>query len=1265
MVGWNRKNPVRRQLDGRKARRCHYRYASAALWRHNLAGLWLAQSLLARRTVRKNNVYPSIDHHRQTFGRGDCGIALRTACSLLLLSWWAIVLPAFGQTNTWVQLSPTPASRWVPSSFWDCTTKGTSANPQGRAFSGSVIGNGQIFYFGGSHHSYPSNDVDLYDIATNRWIPDTVQPQCVAACCPMGGVPGPTPNASNPVNTCDNFPVGCNTGTLSPYTPSCLYGACVMDGGVGPSKPAFRCSGGSRDTLLCSQDSDCPSGGTCSIGIPTPGTPCSTCRPYAAHTYQRQVYNPARRKFVMVHESGTWEWDAPTRAWTWLGPPPNAGNGDQSTRLLLWDAPRARLLWFQAAGSIYGVFTFSYATSTWSSVDAYMPMANNGSELYGTWDGHANRVVINMANRWWVYDPTKTGASAWTEVTANTPADLKQWCSAGVRPCFTTAVEYDATNQRTIAMTEEDPGAYRALWSFDATTPTDPNAWQHITTSGGGGAHAGDPVSGYPNQLHYDASTASLYLVDLVSYWLNGTGGTVQTWKITLNLGNPLPTNTPANTLTITPTQPSATPTNTRPSATPMNTQRTATPTITPTAGPTTPTPTCAGTVRLVGPSRTYKKPSDAAKVVQSNDCVYIDAGDYPNDPALWPASASNVTIRGVGGTVRLTVTNGSVNGAGFPTASWSKGIWVVDGANTTIENVEFSCATSRTNNTNCSGVLVGDGNDAGIRLEAPGLTIRNCVFHDNDNGILGGPNVSGLSGDTLIEHSEFFRNGLGDGSTHNVYLNAHHNSVTFRYNYTHGAITGHNFKSRAATNYILYNRIMDETNAVTTCTDGPNNCSASVEIELPCGGLSYVIGNVIEKGSHADSADLVKYAAEQNLTGSGNCPIATTQELYVINNTMVNDYAGTTFFVRGFQTAPLLWAKNNIFWGQGTKISWPGGGTATQANNVIANPQLLSQTTYDYHLTAASTAVIDQGADPGADAHGYNLAPTEQYVYDRQSQPRPSNGALDVGAFEYVAPVTPFSTPTATPSNTPTPSPIWTATPAALVYCSAGQLEAVYSIALSTDDGSVQRAGASYTSLAPSLVSVNGYAEYDNFAIRKNQGSSPYVTQLVAWRWNTATLPDGSAWPVGAQVTGAMLRPFWDGTGVGQRSLIFEWHNWPAPTPLSDADWTNSSVTSSDPTFAATISRPSSQGRQTIALSNAPTNVNRSGYTGMRLTVSDSTPPAANEDNEIASRTRDFLTSNGDQSTQLVICYLAAGGPSGTPTPTPVPNRPHPPVLL
>jgi hypothetical protein len=89
---------------------------------------------------------------------------------------------------------------------------------------------------------------------------------------------------------------------------------------------------------------------------------------------------------------------------------------------------------------------------------------------------------------------------------------------------------------------------------------------------------------------------------------------------------------------------------------------------------------------------------------------------------------------------------------------------------------------------------------------------------------------------------------------------------------------------------------------------------------------------------------------------------------------------------------------QNNIFQGNGTILNGPG----TQVTNwVTTNAQLLDPANYDYHLTAGSTGAIDQGSDPGLGL-GYSLTPVYEYLHPTDSQSRPSDATLDIGAYEY-----------------------------------------------------------------------------------------------------------------------------------------------------------------------------------------------------------------------------------------------------------------------
>jgi Right handed beta helix region len=351
-----------------------------------------------------------------------------------------------------------------------------------------------------------------------------------------------------------------------------------------------------------------------------------------------------------------------------------------------------------------------------------------------------------------------------------------------------------------------------------------------------------------------------------------------------------------------------------------------------------------------VGLGQKFRKPSEAALVAKDGQTIDIDAGEYVGDAAIW--SQNNLTIRGVNGRAHINAKGISVLG---------KGTWLVRGADTTIENIEFS------------GAKVPDRNGAGIRLEAKNLVVRNCYFHHNENGILTGVNEDS---DIVIEHSEFAHNGYGDGQSHNIYV-GRVRSLTVKFSHLHHANVGHDLKSRAITNHILYNRIVDE-------SDG----KASYEIDLPDGGLAYIIGNVIQQSPKTENNTIVSYG-EEGLKKS-------THQIFIVNNTMINDGPREGVFIRIKFAVEIAKIVNNVFSGSGTLLD----GVAELKNNLtIEKSDFVAPEHYDYRLRPGSKA-IDAGVDAG-EAHGESLLPMFQYVHPLQAAPRKINHRLDLGAFE------------------------------------------------------------------------------------------------------------------------------------------------------------------------------------------------------------------------------------------------------------------------
>lgn len=354
-----------------------------------------------------------------------------------------------------------------------------------------------------------------------------------------------------------------------------------------------------------------------------------------------------------------------------------------------------------------------------------------------------------------------------------------------------------------------------------------------------------------------------------------------------------------------------------------------------------------------VGPGKTYTRVTDAVAAAGPGDTIEVDPGDYVDD--ISSIKVGDLTIRGVGGRPHLMATVPPPN---------KKGIFVVEAGvgPVTVENLEFSG----------SRISAQDGNNgAGIRAQGTDLRVKNCYFHDNQNGILAGEGLM------TVEGSEFAYNGEA-GYEHNIYVGAAPKFV-FRGNYSHHAKSGHALKSRALENYIEYNRLMEE-------ADG----NGSALIDLPQGGLSYVIGNLIQKGPGAENKNRVLYYKGEGQTNPD-------LRLHVSHNTFVNDGSPGVVFVDALAATEVV-VVNNLFVGLGTPIQTadPMPMVTDLGNLQTDMAGLVDRAGYDYRLLPDAPG-IDMGGAVDA-----LLVPVSQYVHPAAIEARPVVGAPDIGAYEY-----------------------------------------------------------------------------------------------------------------------------------------------------------------------------------------------------------------------------------------------------------------------
>jgi hypothetical protein len=343
-----------------------------------------------------------------------------------------------------------------------------------------------------------------------------------------------------------------------------------------------------------------------------------------------------------------------------------------------------------------------------------------------------------------------------------------------------------------------------------------------------------------------------------------------------------------------------------------------------------------AGGLIQVGPMHKVQSLAAAAALVADGDTIEVESGEYRGDVAVW--NKSNITVRAVNGRVRLIAEGMAAEG---------KGIWVLRGGKMTVEGFDFS------------GAQVSDKNGAGIRLEQGILTVRDCSFAHNQNGIL--TNNNPLT-ELEIINSEFGNNGYGDGQSHNLYVGSIAR-LSVRGSYFHHAKVGHLLKSRAAINDIRYNRLTDEVGG-----------SASYELEITNGGIAYIIGNIIQQGSQTENPNIISYATEGYKWPKN--------ELYLINNTLVDNRPHGGVFLRIKPGEVTVKAVNNLLVGSGNLES---AGTGDFRNNINADWSEFELAAREDFRLKRSSRLRGTAVEPGQ-ANGQSLAPDSEYRHPRQT---------------------------------------------------------------------------------------------------------------------------------------------------------------------------------------------------------------------------------------------------------------------------------------
>lgn len=384
-----------------------------------------------------------------------------------------------------------------------------------------------------------------------------------------------------------------------------------------------------------------------------------------------------------------------------------------------------------------------------------------------------------------------------------------------------------------------------------------------------------------------------------------------------------------------------------------------------------------------IGYSQTYTMPSAVVNLVANGDTIYIDGGVYANDAVKWTKKDLKFIGLGTGANPTILQYTGNIpNG---------KGIWVFDQPGTSdnpyIENITFS------------GAQVSDGNGgngAGIRHQSVNLTVNGCKFFYCQNGILEGGSYSGST--VVLENCEFAYNGYNGSTTalygyeHHIYISANTDSLLVTNCYFHDVRgQGNSLKTRAQKSYILYN-LIDEANG-----DG------SWELNIAQGGLLVVMGNTIIQGTSGANHGIIGWDATTNAV----------EELYFVNNTVINKYVGNIKFVNVAPSSGINVFKlyNNIFasttGASNTIFTGNVPVVIDTSNNLFVsnynNIDFINTAADNFNLQPADTLATDKGTNAGFASNGFALTPL--YMYQSDSvflMPRSTIGnSIDIGAYE------------------------------------------------------------------------------------------------------------------------------------------------------------------------------------------------------------------------------------------------------------------------
>lgn len=345
------------------------------------------------------------------------------------------------------------------------------------------------------------------------------------------------------------------------------------------------------------------------------------------------------------------------------------------------------------------------------------------------------------------------------------------------------------------------------------------------------------------------------------------------------------------------------------------------------------------------------------------------------------------------------------IGGANMPDVA--EPTWIV------LENLDIRSGRTPFQFTGRNGLTNYTNNAASVYMETgQNVTIRNCILHDSGNGLF----ISHAARNVLIDGCWIYDNGIESSIyEHNTYTAAI--GIIYQFNYLgplRANCLGNNLKDRSAGLVVRYNWI-ESGNRQLDLVDAEDSTEL---VNHPSYRKTFVYGNILIEPDGAGNSQIVHYGGD-----SGAESIYRKGTLYFYNNIMVSSRTGNTTLLRLstndetcdcrnniiYATAPgshlallneagILHLKNN--WLKSGWVHSHSGLTGTiydDGGNITGDsPGFMDGALQDYHLSSGSPCV-----NGGTSLHGDAYPVLYQYVKHRSSEARPSDSALDIGAFE------------------------------------------------------------------------------------------------------------------------------------------------------------------------------------------------------------------------------------------------------------------------